>query len=52
MDETKDEHYHHMQAPPCDGCAKEQKRLAVLSIVAGMALGAGAVFLALKAKNG
>ena len=48
-DDTEN-HFQHVQAPPCDDCAKEQKRLAMISMAVGMAAGAGVVFLYLRSR--
>ena len=44
------DHYAHVTAPPCDECAAEQKRLAIMGAVVGMLVGAGAVFIYARSK--
>jgi len=43
MSDDTASHYDHVKAPPCDECAQEQKRLAMISAVAGALLGAGLI---------
>jgi len=45
------DHYAHVTAPPCDECAAEQKRLAIMGAVVGMLVGAGAVFIYARSKK-